>query len=66
MRRPLPEHLVPAHKWTEAAGELEELAQLHGEALARYARESADNARQNDVHDVSEGDLRDLAAWLQS
>lgn len=62
--RNLPEHLHDAHSWTEAAGELEQLASLQGDALDTYARESAANAREHN-EGVSESDLRELNGWLR-
>jgi hypothetical protein len=60
-----PKDLHPAYDWTAAAGELDELRSLKGKALATYCRESAENARSNGYHDVTEGDLRDLHDWLR-
>ncbi len=60
---PLPEHLYAAFAWTEAAGELEELASLSGEALDTYCRESVANCEDGDV---TESDLRELAEGLRN
>lgn len=60
-----PAHLAPAYRWTDAAGELAELARLRDGPLATYASDSASNAREHGVHDVSESDLLDLAEWLR-
>lgn len=62
----LPADLHAAYEWTDAAGELDQLASLDGDALAEYATASEANARANDVRDVSASDLADLAIWLRS
>lgn len=64
--RELPRGLYAAYEWTQSAGELGELMSLASKPrkLAAYARESAENARDNEVDDVFESDLEDLAAWL--
>lgn len=61
----LPQHLHAAYDWTDAAGELDELATLEGEALDSYCRESAANAEDHGESDVSELELDSLAAWLR-
>lgn len=67
-RSPLPASLTDAFAWTDAAGEIEELASLTDDALETYARESAANNRKENGGDgsVSESDLLDLAAWLRA
>lgn len=63
--RPLPKYLFAAYNWTEAAGELDELRALCGKALETYIRESAANARENDMPDIDAGDLYELHLWLR-
>ena len=58
--------LHAAYKWTEAAGELDELASLKGDVLVAYAAQSEVNAIENDVTDVHASDLVELAAWLRA
>lgn len=64
--KPLPEHLHAAYDWTNAAGELEELALLSGDALDAYVRESVANWRDGATNDgdVTESALRELRDWL--
>lgn len=58
----LPESLHAAHDWASAAGELEELASLQGDALRAYAEQSEANARDQGVTAL---DIVELAEWLQ-
>jgi hypothetical protein len=64
-KRPLPESLHEAYGWTEAAGELEQLAALTGDALAAYAAESAANNASNGDSTVTADDIEALAEWLR-
>lgn len=63
-RRCLPSDLHAAYDWTAAAGELDELRSLSGEALERYCAESADNAAWHGNKDVTALDLQRLHEWL--
>lgn len=63
----LPSTLHAAYDWTAAAGELDQLRDLTGEALLEYCRESADNSREHATHPhdaVTAGDLELLHDWL--
>jgi len=62
----LPVDLHDAYAWTEAAGELETLATLTGDALHAYAYESVQNAGEHGISGIYMGDLHDLATWLRS
>lgn len=62
----LPVDLHDSCAWTAAAGELELLASLTGDALHRYAYESVQNAGEHNVRGIYMGDLHDLATWLRS
>lgn len=64
----LPAHLHPAYDWTSAAGEIAELRDADGEYLDEYVRQSVDNAVECEgpETDVTEGGIRDLAAWLKA
>ncbi len=59
----LPERLYAAFAWTEAAGELKELASLDPPELDTYCRESVANCEDGDV---TEFDLHELAEWLRT
>ena len=61
----LPAILANAYNWTDAAGELDELRGLTGEALATYCAESAANARTHG-ETVTELELESLAEWLRA
>lgn len=61
MTKQLPEELFAAYEWIQSAGEWDE-------ALAeptKYAAEAAENARQNDVTDVTETDLLSVIEWFR-
>ena len=60
----LPEELHDAYEWTRAAGELDELRDLSGEALDAYCKESEENCRENGDGSVTASDLDSLHAWL--
>lgn len=61
----LPDHLHAACAWTDAAGELDELRDLDGDALATYCRESAENYRDEHADgSVTEEALEELHEWL--
>lgn len=62
----LPVALHDSYAWTEAAGELELLASLTGNALHAYAYESVQNAGERNAHGIYMGDIHDLATWLRS
>lgn len=62
--RKLPERLHAAWDWTNAAGELDELAAKSEDEAAAYARDSAENARAHDTN-ILEADIEELAAWLK-
>ena len=64
MKRQLSAELHAAYDWTDAAGEIGELTQLTGPALARYCRESEENCQEHGG-DVTAADLDSLAAWLR-
>ena len=61
----LPTALFAAHEWTSAAGEIEQLRDLTGDALATYCAESAANCASEGDGDVTAGDLSALHDWLQ-
>jgi hypothetical protein len=63
---PMPGFLFAAYDWTRAAGQLEELHDLTGEALATYVRESAANWRDHGSPGapVTADDLTMLHDWL--
>ena len=61
----LPADLHDSYAWTEAAGELELLASLTGDALHAYAYESVQNAGEHNVQGIYMGDIHDLATWLK-
>jgi hypothetical protein len=70
-RAALPLHLYAAYNWTEAAGELDELADIVSDPvwLASYARASAECAAEADLDlgtkpDVFACDIVALAEWL--
>jgi hypothetical protein len=64
--RKLPERLFVAYEWTDAAGELDELASLTGEELTRYARESELNFEQDPSGaPVTADDIEALGEWLR-
>lgn len=65
MSRVVPEHLRAAWIWTRDAGELNALARMGKRAARAYADDSAANAREHDVDDVSACDLLDLRDWLR-
>lgn len=64
----LPCHLYPAFDWTNAAGELDELANLQDAELHSYAVASAsnwDNHHAVDDHcPVTVPEIEELAHWL--
>ena len=67
----LPESLFYAYQWTDAAGELDELRMLTGDALAAYCRDSVANHADNRDPDgdwkgsLTESDLESLRDWLR-
>lgn len=64
----LPAHLHAAYNWTDAAGELEELRDLTGDALLEYCRQSAANSEAHEPHPhdvVTAGELEELHDWLR-
>lgn len=63
--RIVPYDLRDAYSWTKAAGEIETLAALTGDALHEYAYESVQNAGEHGVRGIYMGDLHDLSAWLK-
>jgi hypothetical protein len=60
----LPEHLFDAYDWTNAAGELEELRTLAGDALQAYCAASSANATDNGTEPVTAYELEQLHDWL--
>ena len=64
MNKPLPTHLHAAYAWTAAAGELNELRDLRGDALTVYCSESAENCYDLHSGDVTADDLLLLHDWL--
>lgn len=60
----VPPELRAAYDWTEAGGELQELQELTGEALAEYCKDSEENALDHFDSTVSAYDLQRLHDWL--
>ena len=59
----IPDRLHAAYDWVDAAGELSELAELTGMALAKYCREAEANAAEHG-HAIRGGNFADLARRL--
>ena len=60
----LPDDLFDAYDWTHAAGEINELRALSGDALMQYCAQSAANNAANGDGTVTAGDLDRLHDWL--
>lgn len=58
-KKPLPERLHAAWNWIESASEWDAALAMPEE----YAREAAENARENDEGDVTASDLMDAIEW---